>query len=249
MASPHVAGVAALVVGAGVTRPDAVETVLLDSARRPRNASLTWKPWEGFHTFPRFGSAGQSPASPSRLDGRNDHYGSGIADAQAALNKAKRSRGMASLGLGASLALLGLGRARRRKNLTRLHFGSMGAALVLGASGLFFLPSLGAPAWLSDSPVGSGALASLAGLMGPAGHGDPLLWSSLLPLTAIAFLLGVRWLRPTLAGLCFGVAGALLFAACALPADIRFVPDILDRAWLLAHAILATGLGSLVLRR
>jgi hypothetical protein len=26
-----------------------------------------WKPWEGFHTFPRLGSAGQSPASPSRL--------------------------------------------------------------------------------------------------------------------------------------------------------------------------------------
>jgi hypothetical protein len=27
-----------------------------------------WKPSEGFHAFPRFGSAGQSPASPSRLD-------------------------------------------------------------------------------------------------------------------------------------------------------------------------------------
>jgi hypothetical protein len=65
----------------------------------------------------------------------------------------------------------------------------------------------------------------------------------------IAVLYGVRRLRPTLAGLCFGVAGALLFAACALPADIRFVPDVLDRAWLLANALVATGLGSLVLRR
>jgi hypothetical protein len=27
-----------------------------------------WKPWEGFHTFPRSGSAEPSPASPSRLD-------------------------------------------------------------------------------------------------------------------------------------------------------------------------------------
>jgi uroporphyrinogen III methyltransferase / synthase len=30
-------------------------------------AALIWKPWEGFHTFPRFGSTGQSPAQPSRL--------------------------------------------------------------------------------------------------------------------------------------------------------------------------------------
>src|SRR5262249_47158400 len=36
MASPHVAGVAALVVGAGITKPEAVEQVLLDTARKPR---------------------------------------------------------------------------------------------------------------------------------------------------------------------------------------------------------------------
>jgi hypothetical protein len=59
----------------------------------------------------------------------------------------------------------------------------------------------------------------------------------------------VRSLRPTLAGMSFGIAGALLFAACALPADVRLIPDVLDRAWLLANAIVATGLGSLVVRR
>ena len=36
MASPHVAGVVALIVGAGVTKPDAVEEVLLDTARKPK---------------------------------------------------------------------------------------------------------------------------------------------------------------------------------------------------------------------
>src|SRR6185503_7133401 len=36
MASPHVAGVAALIVGAGVTKPDAVEQILLGTARRPQ---------------------------------------------------------------------------------------------------------------------------------------------------------------------------------------------------------------------
>jgi serine protease len=221
MASPHVAGVAALVVGAGVTRPEAVEKVLLDSARKPKDAAM---------------------------DGRNDHYGSGIADAQAALNKAKRSRGIASLGLGTGLAFLGLAGGRRRR-FSRFDGGSLCAALVLGASGLFFLPSLGAPAWLSDSPPGGGALTSLAMLMDPAAQGNPLLWSALLPLMAIALFYGVRSLRPTLAGMSFGIAGALLFAACALPADVRFIPDVLDRAWLLANAIVATGLGSLVVKR
>src|SRR5213075_1205998 len=35
MASPHVAGVAALVIGEGITDPDRVEQVLKDSARKP----------------------------------------------------------------------------------------------------------------------------------------------------------------------------------------------------------------------
>src|SRR5206468_5695087 len=36
MASPHVAGVAALVVSAGVRRPEAVEQILLATARKPK---------------------------------------------------------------------------------------------------------------------------------------------------------------------------------------------------------------------
>src|SRR4029077_3838565 len=36
MASPHVAGVAALIVGAGIRKPDAVEQILLDTARKPK---------------------------------------------------------------------------------------------------------------------------------------------------------------------------------------------------------------------
>ena len=41
MASPHVAGVAALVVGEGVTDPDRVEKILKDSARKPDKQTYT----------------------------------------------------------------------------------------------------------------------------------------------------------------------------------------------------------------
>jgi len=223
MASPHVAGVAALIVGAGVTRPDAVQAVLVDTARKPKSVAS---------------------ANDRRID---DHYGAGIVDAGAALRKARTSRGAGSLGLGAGLGLLALFGMRRRERLGGARTLTFAGALVLGASGVFFLP--GTPAWLSDSPIGGGALASVGFLLGPAGQGNPLLWSALLPVATVALLYGVRSLRPALAGLAFGIAGSLLFAACAYPADIRFVPDFLDRTWLAANAVLSTGLGALVLRK
>jgi serine protease len=225
MAAPHVAGIAALVVGAGVTRPDAVQALLVDTARKPKPVSST---------------------NGRRID---DHYGAGIADAGAALRKARSSRGVASLGLGAALGLLGLGGVRRRERLGGAGAWAFAGALAIGSSGLFFLPSLGAPAWLCDSPIGTGVLGSAALLLGPAGQGNPLLWSALLPVGAVALLYGVRSLRPALAGLIFGVAGGLLFAACAYTADVRFVPDVFDRAWLATNALLAAGLGALVLRK
>ena len=40
MASPHVAGVAALVVGEGVTNPDEVEKILKDTARKPHEPEV-----------------------------------------------------------------------------------------------------------------------------------------------------------------------------------------------------------------
>jgi tRNA A-37 threonylcarbamoyl transferase component Bud32 len=55
------AAAAALVAGA-------VVVVLRGRSPQPVPKAMTWKPWEGFQTFPRSGSAGQGPASPSRLD-------------------------------------------------------------------------------------------------------------------------------------------------------------------------------------
>jgi len=119
MASPHAAGVAALIMGAGVRKPDAVEEILLGTARKP-------KP-----------KAGDGPGG--RVD---DHYGAGIIDANAALKKTQDGRGAGELGLGAAAALLGIMLLRRRgSGIERLGPGFV-AALVAGSSGLFFLPGL-----------------------------------------------------------------------------------------------------------
>jgi serine protease len=230
MASPHVAGVAALVVGAGVTKPDAVEQVLLDTARKPK---------------------GKQSASGARVD---DHFGAGLVDAHAALTKVRGARGAGELGLGAALALVGLSfLARRGKASGKVGPGFV-AALLAGSSGLFFLPLV--MSWLGSgmtagvtSALSSGVLDGADGILGRAFGGNPLLWSALLPVGLTALLYGVARLRPALAGLGFGVAGALLFAAVAGAFDVRYVPNVLDRAWLVANAALAALVATNVLRR
>jgi len=87
MASPHAAGVAALVVGEGVTNPDQVESILKASARKPQNQSYNV-----------------------------EKYGAGIIDAPAAIKKARGESGGFQFGLGLLLAA-GIAASARRKKL------------------------------------------------------------------------------------------------------------------------------------
>jgi serine protease len=181
-----------------------VEAVLLETARRPKPAGK---------------------GSAERID---DHYGAGIVDARAALEKARLGRDASSLGLGGALALMALGGLRRRRRLASGVGLGFGLALAVGSIGVL---------------EGFGAWA------GPAAFDNPVLLSAALPVVAIGLLYGVARLRPTLAGLGFGVAGALLFGALSYTADVRFVPDFLDRIWLFTNAGLATVVSSFTLRR
>ncbi|HET6147403.1 MAG TPA: S8 family serine peptidase [Polyangia bacterium] len=227
MASPHVAGVAALIVGAGIRKPDAVEQILLGTARAPRT------------------QAGQDGGK--RID---DHYGAGIVDAAAALKKTELGRGAGELGLGGGMALLGALLIRRRGRSTIRTGLGFAAALVAGSSGLFVLPYLvSASAHPVVAALSSGFTLDVANALGPAAHGNPLLWSAILPMTLTVLLYGVARLRPALAGFGFGIAGALLFAAVAGTIDVRYVPDVLDRFWLAAHAAVAGIFAAAVLRK
>ena len=222
MASPHVAGVAALVMGAGVRKADAVEEILLATARKPKGHE----------------------AATGRVD---DHYGAGIVDAAAALKKAREGRGAGELGLAVAASLFGVAFMRRR----RIGVESLGpgfvAALVAGSSGLFFLPRL----------LGTSSIGSWAGMFSHGATdafaawapGNPLMWSAAIPVALTALLYGARRLRPALAGLGFGFAGALLFAAVTNTVDVRFVPDVLDRFWLFGNGIVAAVVAAAAIRK
>jgi serine protease len=222
MASPHAAGVAALVVAQGVTNPDAVEKVLKDSSRAPKDRALDKK-----------------------------HYGAGIIDAEAAVLKARSQSGAAELLLGGLLAGVVAFSLRRRGLLAVARNGWLGMAggVVLGASGLFFLPYLfgGASSWPVLSMLTRGLPSWDLSLLGPSGHGNVLFFSALIPLGLVALGSGVARLRAPLAGLCLGVAGHLLFAMAAGWTDVRWM--VMDGAWLAVNAALLVAVAHLSLRR
>jgi serine protease len=236
MATPHVAGVAALIIGAGVRKPEAVEELLLETARKPKSKT-------------RGAEAGLAPAASARID---DHYGAGLVDAGAALRKARGGRGAGELGLACAFALLGITRLRRRGGVERLGL-SFVLALVAGSSGLFALPFV-LPAWIADhhavvDAVSSGFTLGVANALGPAGASNPIVWSAVAPLGLIVLLYGVARFRPALAGFTFGVAGTLLFAAISGVVDVSYVPGFLDRAWLAGHAAIAALFATAVIRK
>ena len=226
MASPHVAGVAALIIGSGVTDPDAVEKVLKETARKPK---------------------GKSDFTPTK--GPENRYGAGIVDASAAARKAQTEGGGEALVLGAGLAALVLAGLRRRA-LLAVGLGAGGVvALIAATGGLFFLPQLG----LGDVPgvafVAHGLPEVGQAVFGATAQGNPLLYSALVPLALVVLLYGRARFRGALAGLALGWAGTLLSHAVFRTVDVRFVPDALDGVWLAANAAVLLVAARTVLRR
>ena len=237
MASPHVAGVAALIVGAGIRKPDDVEEILLGTARRPKGLGA------------EVASRGEPSATATASARVDDHYGAGLVDAAAALRKVRLGRGAGELGLGGGMALLGVLLLRRRgRSAIGLGLGFV-TALVAGSSGLFVLPLVSSSIHPLVSALSSGFMLDVANALGPTALGNPLLWSAALPMVLTVLFYGMPRLRPALAGFGFGIAGALLFAAASNTVDVRFVPDFLDRFWLAAHAAAAGIFATAVLRK
>ncbi len=223
MASPHAAGVAALIVGEGVTDPDAVEKILQDSSRKPSTGKYV-----------------------------RDRYGAGIIDAKAAVLAARGQAGGWSLILGLALAGMIVAGARARGLGVKVGPTYLIGVLV-GASGLFFLPYVapelstypivemltrGLPSW---------DIATL----GPTAHGHALFFSALVPTLLLALGYSVPKLRAPLAGLAVGVAAHLLVHAVAPMMDIRYVPGTfaLDAIWLALNAGVCLLLARLALRK
>jgi serine protease len=222
MASPHVAGAAALVMQRGVTEVDAVERLLKATASHP--GGKEWDP----------------------------HHGAGIVDVAAALRRAEVRWGGLRLTLALLLGAGMLLRLRGRGVLGLKPGPGAALGLVLGSSGLFFLdPLLGQLPGPVATLLTRGLPAWDLALLGPGGHANPLFHSALGPVGLAALLWGAPRLRGLTFGLLTGVGAYLLLAVFMDTSDLSWLPDLalLESAWLGLNGLACLALARLLARR
>ncbi|MDQ7824113.1 MAG: S8 family peptidase [Candidatus Eremiobacteraeota bacterium] len=210
MASPHVAGAAALLVSLGYSNPAMVRAILKKSARS-----------KGLDLKKGYGAG--------ILDAEKAVYTAGFLD-----GLAKLVFGL----LGALFLLSSLRRFPRAPySVISPHYL---VGLIFGACGLFFLPSLGIEGLPAKNLLLRGFPQWDIVLMGAEHHGNVLFYSALFPIALSFLFFPNITLRRMAAGFSTGVAGHLLFMLLAKPAPIQFIPSFLfiDRIWLLANIAL-----------
>ncbi len=181
MASPHVAAAAAMLVGLGVTDPDAVERILSENAR-------VVDPTEGGKKL----------------------YGAGILDAAAAVRAVYFRHALWRLGLVAAftaLVLVWMGN-KKRADARWLSPSFAIGALATGPGLLFFLPLVLSRTHLAIDLL-SRPLADLDFYLGASVHRLLPLANVLLPFVLLVTTFQIKRLRPFVAGVAVGTASYL----------------------------------------
>ncbi|MCA9624224.1 MAG: peptidase S8 [Myxococcales bacterium] len=220
MASPHVAGAAALLVGLGVNDADAVEAILKDSAKVLDDSE------SGKHKF-----------------------GAGLLQAQAAAAEVFQTQLMARLLALLGMALVAFRWARRRGETVALSSpGFWIGATAVGAGIGFFAPFFLSrhELWvdLVIRPLAEWDLV----LVGAGFHRFLPLANALVPLALVAVFNSVRGAGPWLAGLCVGTAGYLA-SVMVLGQMATPFGSVLTSLWCGVNAMICVYLASLLLKK
>ncbi|MFH1430808.1 MAG: S8 family peptidase, partial [Candidatus Uhrbacteria bacterium] len=222
MATPHVAGVAALIVSQGVTNPDTVRKVLTESAD----------------------DVGKS--------GHDDKYGYGILNADKATLAAEDvTEPLAGAGPGLLAAILSMamvGYMRRKK--IALHLGpTYIVGIVAGACGLFFLNELYGNGSFAINLLSTGALNFLAMVIGHGTSASAALYSGGLPI--IIGLFAKRWtgLRALAGGVGIGVGAQLLFEAVLGVHQLAGMDSVFSTGWLATNALISVLIAFFAIRK
>jgi serine protease len=228
MATPHVAGVAALLFAAGAKTPDEVEKALYAGAE----SGGAWTPRAGHGRLDALGSLNALGKTAPDVDWAPLVYS----------------------GVLLALLLLSLQTKVRPGFLNVLLNPATLLPLLLSTVGIWFLKllwqrfighppaaaevlSLPLPDW-ERIVFGRGRLAS------------PIMYSALIPAATALVALKWRALRPVVAGLSLGFAGFLLYAAWAKAPGIAYLPfTFLARPWLVLNGLLAALVCRAMLRR
>ncbi len=220
MATPHVAGVAALLYGAGAKTPDEVEKALYAGAKVSSGGA-----W-------------------------SEEYGHGLLNANASLAALGVGTGPGGVEWSPlmwaaallALVLLTLGRRERPGYLNLLLKPGFLLPMVMSTVGFFFVR------WVASRFfAGSSDVLEIASLPIPDwqriifGRGklaNPLFYSALIPLFASIVAVKFKGARDVIAGLALGFAGFLGYSAWAHAPGLSWMPfSFLAVPWLLANAL------------
>ncbi len=243
MASPHVAGVAALIKAVGVSDPNDARSILLESARKIENDPLN-----------HFGAGQLDAAAAVQLATKGqitfrDFF------------RWLRENGYLNLRFwidGGAVALLPkiamvLGSyllAWFLRNYFPFRWSwSLASGLVAGSSGLFFLRGF----YIFDLPqwpfrVMGSSLPELGGAVQGSSLLNPIFASVLVPAILVVLLLGHQQWKWFAIGTALGVAACLAVSAVVSPAVWGLGAGAIARAFLAVNALLCFGLARLAVK-
>lgn len=178
----------------------------------------------------------KSTARSKGKEGKQKGYGAGIMDASKAVWKAGFVYGAWRLGLAVVIGAFVLLPLLRRGALISAVATLPG--LVIGSSGLFFLPMFMGNQVPLNPMLTSGFPQWDMLLLGAGGHANPIFYSCLIPMALAVLVVENRFLRAVVGGLTAGIAAHLLFGAITGAATVLYIPAILSRLWLLFHGFL-----------
>jgi len=189
MATPHVAGAAALIMSTGVTNPDQVEAILMSNTSKP-------------------GSALRRVFSG---DGQRELYGAGILNVGDAVTSIVWKSALTRLGLVFLLTIILIKISKKEERLN-LKFSSLGYGLgcaLFGFGLLSMVPmissSLTLPMYLLSHPVPEWDM-----LFGLSIHKYLPLATFIIPLGLSTLLYNVKPMRPLIAGISVGTAAYMI---------------------------------------
>ncbi len=231
MATPHVAGVAALLIAEGASTPDEVEKALY---------------------------AGATPVGDKAW---SEQYGHGLLNAERSLASLGGGTGGAinwrplawAAGL-LVLVLLTLGKKQRPALFAILFRPSFALPLVLATVGFFLIRWVGG--WLGMAGNDAVELSSLPLpdwqkiIFGRGKLANPLFYSAAIPLVLSFLAINWKGLRPAVGGLAMGFAGFLAYSAWAKAPGLAYLPfSFLAMPWLVVNTVLCLFIARAMLRK